>query len=1183
MFKNMKMKTKLVVSFLLVSLIPLAIVSLTSINKASKAISMGTYNQLRSVREIKKSQILEFFNEREGNSNVLIETISTLRAEAVKKLEAVRDIKKQRILKIFKRIKKDTNILIDIISSFKIESTKELLEIIAEYDQQNENFYSKYAQENEYNNLFLIDKNGNIIYSVNQVSDYKTNVINGKYSNSNLGELVKKILVKKEFYFADFKAFELDNNKPAAFAGAPLLDKNGNVALIVAIQISIDEINKVMNERSGMGETGESYLIGEDMLMRSDSYLDPKHHSVFASFKNPEKGKVETKAAINALDKKSDTDLIIDYNGQYVLSAYAPIIFESIKWAIISEIDISEAFCPKDKDGNYYFKKYVDKYDYYDLYLIEPKGFCFYSVEKKSDHSTNFLSGIYSNSNLGMLIKEVIKTKKFGIVDLAPYEPSNNEPSFFIAQPLIQNGKIELILALQLSIDGLNKILLQRDGMGETGETYLIGSDMLMRSDSYLDPQNHSLKASFSNPSKGKVDTEAAKLALNGKSESKIIIDYNGNSVLSSFTPIKIKNINWALLAEIDVKEAFQDVNSTIWIIVIISIVCAIVIVIIALLIASSISKPIIKAVNAANSLAKGDLSNRLKINTTDEIGELAQAIDTIPEVLEKLIFEFNLNSKSIQSGLIEERGDHTKFEGAYSELIKICNKLTDTFVYQFNLIPVPIMIINKEFNILFMNKTGCDIIGRTSKELKNKKCYDYFKTSDCRTSNCACDRAMNSGQSVISETDAHPGGNDLEVSYSGTPIKDENNEIVGAFEVITDQTEIKNAQKIAKKVAIYQDKEVDKLSQTLQKVADCDMTVSYEVSDSDDDTKDVHNAFKSIQKGLNSTINNMANVLSSIRDSSSVLASSSEELSAVSTQLVNGSEQMNNQSNNVASATEEMASNIGTIAAAVEEMSVNISTVSSTTEEMSHNMNSVAGAVEEMTVSMNNISMNANEGKDIASKAIQLSGQATDAMNVLGEAAGEIGEVTEVIKQIAEQTNLLALNATIEAASAGDAGRGFAVVANEIKELANQSAKAAEDIAKRISGVQGNTGDAIKVIKDVSDIINKINDAVETITRSVEEQSKANTEIARNVSEATTGADNITASISELNQAANDMSKNTGEASHGANDVSANIQGVSLAAKDTNSSANQVNISAQELSKVAGQLQEMVNKFKLQ
>lgn len=306
-------------------------------------------------------------------------------------------------------------------------------------------------------------------------------------------------------------------------------------------------------------------------------------------------------------------------------------------------------------------------------------------------------------------------------------------------------------------------------------------------------------------------------------------------------------------------------------------------------------------------------------------------------------------------------------------------------------------------------------------------------------------------------------------------------------------------------------------------------------------------------------------------------LASQAEELSTVSNTLLSSSEEMSAQSNNVSAATEEMSANINAMASAAEEMNVNTQTVSSASEQMSQNMSNLAGAIEEMSTSMNTIGDNAKQGALIASDAMKMSGSATETMNVLGSAAKEIGKVTEVIKRIAQQTNLLALNATIEAASAGEAGKGFAVVANEIKELANQSAQAAEDITQKIVGVQGRTDQAVKVINEVSGIIEKLNKSVDVISNLVEEQAKAANDMSSNVAQANQGVSNITVSIKEVAQGTTEMSRNAGEAAKGANDVSANISQVKTASGNTSANASQVNSSAGELSKLAGELNQIV------
>jgi methyl-accepting chemotaxis protein len=332
----------------------------------------------------------------------------------------------------------------------------------------------------------------------------------------------------------------------------------------------------------------------------------------------------------------------------------------------------------------------------------------------------------------------------------------------------------------------------------------------------------------------------------------------------------------------------------------------------------------------------------------------------------------------------------------------------------------------------------------------------------------------------------------------------------------------------------------------------------------------------------LDSFFIHLQKILKDLSQNSETLAGASEELSSVSRQLASGSEETVNQSNTVASTTEQMAVNINAMASGAEEASVNANEVAGAAEEMSTNMNTIASAIEEMSASIGQIASNAGEANKIADQATVKSGDATKAMNKLGMAAKEIGQVTDVIKKIADKTNLLALNATIEAASAGEAGKGFAVVAGEIKELANQSAQSADDIARRIEGIQQGTNEAVTVIHDVSDIITKINQSVQAIVGHVDQQTKASNEIASNVAQANTGAKRVASAISEVAKGANDVSRNAGEAAKGATNVSSNVVGMSQVAKDSAQGAAQVNQSATDLSKIAGNLKKTVDFFKV-
>jgi methyl-accepting chemotaxis protein len=332
----------------------------------------------------------------------------------------------------------------------------------------------------------------------------------------------------------------------------------------------------------------------------------------------------------------------------------------------------------------------------------------------------------------------------------------------------------------------------------------------------------------------------------------------------------------------------------------------------------------------------------------------------------------------------------------------------------------------------------------------------------------------------------------------------------------------------------------------------------------------------------LDQSCSSLSMMIRNITTTAESQSGASQEMSSVSFQLAGTSEEMSVQAESVAGAAEQMSASINSMASASEEMSVNIQSVSSTAEQMSQNMHSIASSVEEMSTSIEEVAQNAKDGSDISQKAMEMSGSATQIMDVLGKAAKEIGEVTSLIKRIADQTNLLALNATIEAASAGDAGKGFAVVANEIKELANQSGQAANEIAKRVKGVQGNAVSAVEAISKITAIIQRMNDSSTVISKSVEEQTSTALEISDSVQQATAGIANIATSIAELARGANDVSKSAAEAARGVTEVSANIQGLSKAAGEANSGAQQVNQTAVELARISSQLREVGSRFKV-
>ncbi|MBM3581699.1 MAG: HAMP domain-containing protein, partial [Alphaproteobacteria bacterium] len=253
-----------------------------------------------------------------------------------------------------------------------------------------------------------------------------------------------------------------------------------------------------------------------------------------------------------------------------------------------------------------------------------------------------------------------------------------------------------------------------------------------------------------------------------------------------------------------------------------------------------------------------------------------------------------------------------------------------------------------------------------------------------------------------------------------------------------------------------------------------------------------------------------------------------------------------------VSAAATELESSATAMSATAEETNRQATAVAAASEEASANVQTVASAAEELSASIAEISNQVAQAAKVSASAVEEANRANGMVQGLAQSSQKIGEVVELITSIADQTNLLALNATIEAARAGDAGKGFAVVAAEVKNLANQTAKATEEIGTQIGGIQGSTKDAVGAIQSIGKVIGEINQISSAIAAAVEEQGAATKEIARNVE----------------------------QASAGTKEVSSNIAGVTQAAGETGQASAQIQTAAKELSQQSETLRNQVDKF---
>jgi len=602
-------------------------------NQVRTSLTDAATKHLTSIREARTSEIADYFEERKGNMAVLVETAGLLRQQAFDQLRAVQEIKSNAVEAWFNERIGDALFIRNLVVIKGTAEGDDGLAVLVRYKNTPANpayveafkraktVLSTFIGTNtDYVDVMLVDITGEVVFALDET-----------FIGTDEADRVEFQQGLEALYVGDVVQVPNRDERLIRIT-VPVNDYAGRLVGVLLLELRLEHLNAIVQARTGLGATAESYLVGkvgDQNQLRSNRVIKA------GQIGDPKPG-LDADEALSGL---AGQVFKLGSAGVYEASIYEPLDIPGLNWAIITTGSVAEIMSPQvtgSKDD--FFTNYKEAYGYDDLLLILPDGYIFYTVEHKADYQSNILTGPDKDSHLADLVREVLTDKsKAEIADFARYAPSNNAPTAFVAAPLLQDGEVVLVVAAQISLDQINAIMQTTAGLGETGETYLVGADKLWRSDSrFLDELG---VASTVLNEDTRVETEAVLSALAGESGTQSITDYRGQPVLSSWSAFSLEEpdprhperIVWAVIAEISEAEALADVTRVTTFITVLSMILLMVTVAIAVGVgfwtANRLVQPIIGLTDTAVTIASGNIDVDIAPATSvNEVGVLTNA-----------------------------------------------------------------------------------------------------------------------------------------------------------------------------------------------------------------------------------------------------------------------------------------------------------------------------------------------------------------------------------------------------------------------------------------------------------------------------------------------------------------------------------------------------------------------------
>lgn len=777
-------RNKMLMGFLAISLIPIVLIAVTAIIISRNALTSQGFARMENLRELKKNQVTAYMEERQTDLAMLMETVDSLRHAAFDKLKTVQENKKAQVEQYFLKVFSDMDVIsnsitvvraIDDFSSTLDESGKRdtLLYDFFENEKYGATLY-KFSMSYGYYDFLLVTPAGRVVYSSRRESDLGENLSLDPWRETGIGACFSRALGGRGVMgrnFQDFESYPPSNGRHLAFLGSPIRDKSGGIKGVVILKLDDMAVNEVALRRQGMGVTGETYIAG----MRLDAGM--RSGSIVLKTARPVQGgrigeTVDDPYIEKALESAIPPFIRVSDAGISEIVAYDPVRMPGINWVLVTSLDLAEVIDPRVQSRTKdYFSKYIQAYGYSKLYLISPEGLLFYSARHGTEIKARQINLKGMDTGLGRLYDRIVRTRSVSYDDFTWHEPEQ-APFAYLGRPFMDGDRVELVVALQMPITGINTLMgaAEHPGIGAAeqpgGSTdiYLVGPDRLLRSDTYLEPMSHSVAALFSKPGQKMMATRAAQKALDGETGITTAGDYRGKEVLAAFAPMQVLGSRWGIVAKMDKKEALASLDLFAALVALACLITTAVIIRASLVMSKRVARPIMALKTAAEQVKKHNFNIRVDITTRDELMLLAEAFNAMVATIQK--YSVSLEQKIAELEMAE--GMIRKSEERFRNLVET----TSDWIWE----------IDTDFNYTYVSPKVRDILGYDPGEVLGKTPFD-FMPDETESGTREDFSAMTQVKAVFDHLEvqfAHRDGRLITLETSGVPILDKQERLLG-------------------------------------------------------------------------------------------------------------------------------------------------------------------------------------------------------------------------------------------------------------------------------------------------------------------------------------------------------------------------------------------------------------------